>query len=166
MDLIFYAIMFIKYNTLLSWTNSSYGFENRINDIRAITIELQKIGNSQKVDKYNLEEILKTFKRSKTEEEVLEEINQDIENLRDILEKAVVPAISLETAFLNGVDKQIKLLLDSFQSHGTENSKIFNDFISKVVPKVKSAELGNINEKLEKYKLQKEVLKEIKEFEF
>jgi GTPase SAR1 family protein len=153
-------------NTLLSWTSNPYNFGNRINDIRAIANELQKIGNSQKVEKYNSEEILKSSNRSKTEDEVLKEINRDIENLRDILEKAVVPAISLETAFFNGVDKQIKILLDSFESHGTENSKIFNDFISKVVPKVKSAELGNINEKLEKYKLQKEVLKEIKEFEF
>jgi GTPase SAR1 family protein len=149
---------------LQSWGNQSLTMSYQ--DVKAIANKLQKIGNSQKVEKYNLEEILKSSKRSKTEDEVLEEINRDIENLRDILEKAVVPAISLETAFLNGVDKQIKILLDSFQSHGTENSKIFNDFISKVVPKVKSAELGNINEKLEKYKLQKEVLKEIESFEF
>ena len=80
------------------------------------------------------------------------------------MKNAVTPAINLETAFLNAVYKQIKILIDSCQSTNTENSQIFNDFISKIVPKVKSEELNNINQKLENYKLQKEILKEIKDF--
>ena len=149
-------------NTLISWSSSSYNFASRIKDISELAKNIKTMVETN--SKYDIDEILKDKEKSKTEEQVLDEINKDIENLKDILIKAVTPAINLETAFLNSVDKQIKILIDFFKStdNTSENAKSFNDFISYIVPKIKSQELGNINTKLEQYKLQQEFLKEMK----
>ncbi|MBL0709068.1 MAG: dynamin family protein [Sulfurimonas sp.] len=150
--------------TLVSFASNSYRWGDRMNEILNIGERLVEMAS--KGTKYNLAEILKDKKRSQTQEEVLLEINKDIESLKDILQRAVVPAINLELAFLNSIDKQIKILIDSFKSNDTENSKIFDNFISGIVPKVKSAEIGRINEKLGQYKMQQEFIGEMKEFEF
>ena len=148
--------------TLISWSSNLYTFQNKATDVLRIGENIVNMATQN--THFNIDKILEDRHKSKTESGVLLEINNDIANLKDILKNAVTPAINLETAFLNGVDKQIKILIDSCQSTNTENSQIFNDFISKIVPKVKSEELNNINQKLENYKLQKEILKEIKDF--
>ena len=102
--------------------------------------------------------------RSDTPAKVLIEINTDIKYLKDILQVAVVPAINLELAFLNGIDKQIKLLIDSFQSTKTQHSEIFDQFISQIVPLIKKSEIDSINAKIETHKLKKAILEEIKAF--
>jgi len=150
--------------SIVSFASNSYNWTNRIENVLHIAKTIVKIAESN--TKIDIEEVLKDKKSSKNEEEVLNEINQDILNLRDILQKAIVPAINLELAFLNAIDKQIKILLNSFQTTGTQESNDFNDFISKIVPKIKAQELGNINQKLESYKQEQKFLKEMQKFEF
>lgn len=100
---------------------------------------------------------------SATQEAVLAEINKDIGNLKQILQIAVVPAINLELAFTNAIDKQIKVLIDSFQGIDTDEQQIFNDFISKVVPKIRASEIDGINARIEEQKVRVALLAEMKE---
>jgi len=115
--------------------------------------------------RFNVDEIVKNVKRSKSELEVLAEINNDISNLKKSLKVAVIPAINLELAFLNGVDKQIKVLIESSKGSETESSEAFGDFVSRMVPVVKKHEIEGINAKIENLKIQSEFLKEMNEFE-
>lgn len=152
-------------NKILSWSTNNYNITNKIEDIKNASKQISNILSNN--TSFDIDEILKDKERSKTEEEVLEEINKDIENLRDILINAVTSAINLEAAFLNSIDKQIKVLINAINAPtNNKNSKIFNDFISKIIPKIKFNELNNINQKLENYKLQREIIEEMKEFEF
>lgn len=111
----------------------------------------------------NIEEITEGKRRSSTEDQVLKEINNDIVNLKEILQMAVVPATNLDLAFYNSIDKQIKLLIDAIEPNNQEAFHLFNDFLTKVVNKIKQSEFAKINDRMEAYKLQKDFLKEIKE---
>jgi len=104
-------------------------------------------------------EILKSVNRSTTKDAVLLEINIDIESLKDILKKGVVPATNLELAFLNAIDKQIQSIVSSI------DEPKFREFISKVILKKKSNELSSLANELELYKLKQELIFKIKEFE-
>ncbi len=94
---------------------------------------------------------------------MLDEINHDIEHLRQVLERAVLPAANLELAFLNSVDKQIKRLIAAFKERDSQYAPLWDDFVSKVVPIVKRHEFGQINDRIEAHKLQKELLEKIEE---
>lgn len=109
-------------------------------------------------------EILKDVKTSKTKTNVLNEINQDIDNLILILQQAVIPAINLELAFLNGVDKQIKRLINSTQDTDSEHARVFNRFIANIIPVTKKSEIDNINERIELHQLRIKLLDDIKNF--
>ncbi|WP_186727943.1 dynamin family protein [Moraxella sp. VT-16-12] len=109
-------------------------------------------------------EILKDVKTSKTKTNVLNEINQDIDNLILILQQAVIPAINLELAFLNGVDKQIKRLINSTQDTDSEHARLFNRFIANIIPVTKKSEIDNINERIELHQLRIKLLDDIKNF--
>ena len=109
-------------------------------------------------------EIIKDIKISNTKEELLKEINTDIESLRSILAIAVVPAINLELAFLNGVDKQIKRLIAAKQDTGTKYSAIFDQFISDIVPITKKVEFDNINEQIERHELKLKLVEQMKSY--
>jgi hypothetical protein len=136
----------------------------KLSEITKIALELKKFHQSGRKSTYHIDEIVKDENRCKTEKDIIKEINNDIFNLRDILQTAVIPAVNLELAFYNSVDKQIKLLLDSFKNHGTENSAEFDKFISKVVAKVKVQELSSINEKIENNKIKQIFIEEMKNF--
>lgn len=118
-------------------------------------------------DYVNSEKIISDnkYKRSRTEEEVLNEINNDIVNLRLILQEAVVPAINLELAFMNALDKQIKVLIESFNIQ-SNNSSVTNDFLAKLVPTIRKSELDGINKKIEEHKTRIALLDEMKLFSF
>lgn len=118
-------------------------------------------------DYVNSEKIISgnKHKRSSTEEEVLNEINNDIVNLRLILQEAVVPAINLELAFMNALDKQIKVLIESFNIQ-SNNSSVTNDFLAKLVPTIRKSELDGINKKIEEHKTRIALLGEMKNFSF
>ncbi len=112
---------------------------------------------------YDISKITEGKQRSANEEQVLKEINNDISNLKDILQTAVVPATNLDLAFYNSIDKQIKLLIDAIEPTSQDAFHLFNDFLTKVVSKIKQSEFNDINDRMEAYKLQKDFLKEIKE---
>jgi len=113
-----------------------------------------------------IENIWKNAKTATSESELIAEINNDIKNLREILKKAVVKAINLELAFLNGVDKQIKLLVDSFTDREDENAKRFDEFISDVLYEIKQDEIEAINQKIEAIRLKREFVESLKDLEF
>ena len=123
---------------------------------------LSKGGNSVVTD-YQYADVATGVTRSKTKEAVVNEINTDIANLKDVLIKAVIPAINLELAFYNGVDKQIKLLIDA-RNADSENAPILNKFLSYIVPIVKKQEFDNINQKIETHKLKLEFMEKIKSY--
>ncbi|WP_288320124.1 dynamin family protein [uncultured Haemophilus sp.] len=124
---------------------------------------LNKGGNSVVTTDYQYTDVVTGVTRSKTKEAVVNEINTDIANLKDILIKAVIPAINLELAFFNGIDKQIKLLIDA-QNRTNENAEILNKFLSYIVPIVKKQEFDNINQKIETHKLKLEFMEKIKSY--
>lgn len=101
--------------------------------------------------------------RANSPTEVIEEINQDIDNLKSILIQAVIPAIDLEVTFVNSLDKQIKLILNSLKSDD-DHSEMFNKFISSVVLITKKSELDNIDKVIELQKRKQEILEEIQKF--
>lgn len=110
---------------------------------------------------FMIDEILKDLKKAKTDEEIIEEINKDITNLKKILSKAVIEAVFLELAFLNSLDKEIKILMDSFENRESENLPQFNKFISDIVYRLKEGELEAINFEIEQNRLKKEIVEEL-----
>lgn len=158
-------------DTILSLAKSLINHYGRFNAVRADIQETIKkmedcCENISSMSSYHMKHITSGINRSKTEGEVLLEINQDIANLKKSLTVAVIPAVNLELAFFNGIDKQIKVLIESSKESETESANIFGDFISKIVPKIKKYEIDGINIKIENSKLQKEFLKEMNSFEF
>src|SRR5699024_809607 len=95
---------------------------------------------------------------SSTKEGVIKEINGDINNLKKILIKAVIPAIDLELVFINGVDKQIKLLLSAMENETHKFAKTFDEFLSNIVPIIKKNELDNVGNIIERLELKKSIL--------
>ncbi len=111
----------------------------------------------------DIDAILKQGKLSITDEQVLKEINEDIRNLKHILQFAVVPAANLELVFLNSIDKKIKRLIAAFDEKDSLYSDAWDDFISKIIPIVKKNDFDKINDRIEVYKLQKELLTSMRE---
>jgi hypothetical protein len=142
-------------------TDSDYiNLNEKIDYLKDVAERLLEIGGV-----YNIEEITKTVEPAKTKDEVLNEVNNDIKNLRDILQNAVVPATNLEMAFVNAIDKQIKTLIDSFTNVNSEGFDSYNEFISKVVVILKDREIKGIKDKIELKKSQQEIIKKIRQFE-
>lgn len=119
-----------------------------------------------RVEDLDYELITKEVKRSTTKEEVLNEINTDIVNLRDILQKAVIPAINLELAFVNSIDKQIKLILSALRDQEKEDAKIFKRYASYIISIFKENDFNQINQSIENKKVKEEFLEQIKNFTF
>lgn len=113
-------------------------------------------------DDIDVHQLVKIFSISsaQSEQAVVEEINQDLTNLRQALVRAVVPAIDLEVAFLNGVDKQIKLLLSAL-NQDNDYKQVFSEFLSRVVVLVKKPELDNVSQIIEQQKLKKALIDKI-----
>lgn len=151
----------------LDVTYGASGLKAIILEVKDIVGSMEKFSsNGSLKSRFDLKKITAGATRSKTENDVLLEINKDIANLKKSLKIAIIPAINLELAFLNGVDKQIKVLIESSKEDETEAAKIYGDFISKIVPKIKKSEIDGINIKIENSKMQKEFLKEMSAFEF
>lgn len=113
---------------------------------------VDKIPNPQVIlEKYNIQP-------SSTKEGVIKEINGDINNLKKILIKAVIPAIDLELVFINGVDKQVKLLLSAMENETHKFAKTFDEFLSNIVPIIKKNELDNVENIIERLELKKSIL--------
>lgn len=149
---------------LTSIITAGHGTPAIINGVKTLTSILEKqVQNSEQKFNIDTQKITKNKLRSSTEEQVLKEINNDIINLKEILQTAVVPATNLDLAFYNSIDKQVKLLIDAIDLDNQEAFHLFNDFLTAVVNKIKKPEFDNINDRMEAYKLQKVFLNEIKE---
>lgn len=130
-------------------------FNNKIERILAENYDIYKIYNYLQSDN--------CITPSTNQQQVVDEINRDINYLKNILIKSVIPAINLEAAFLNSVDKQIKLLISSIDNKN-QHSKVFNNFISSIVTLVKKDDLDNVSQIIEKQKLKKEIIETISNF--
>lgn len=102
--------------------------------------------------------------RANSKESVIQEINQDIDNLMNILIMAVIPAIDLEMAFVNSLDKQVKLILGAAEDNKHKNANLFNEFVSSAILETKKHELENISQYIELQKKKREILTEIQDF--
>jgi len=153
--------------TAINYTSGINIFNSIISEIKVIINNMEKFSdNSSLKARFDIKNITSMANRSITEDDLLIEINTDISNLKKSLKIAVIPAVNLELAFLNGVDKQIKILIESSKQEKTETANIFGDFLAKIVPKIKKSEIDGINIKIENSKLQKEFLKEMSELQF
>lgn len=131
--------------------------EDIINTLEETTIPVWMIANY--MERY-IRILSRKIKFSNSVYDVVNEINQDLINLRQVLITAVVPAIDLEVAFLNGVDKQIKLILSAMNNENNY-SQAFDRFIAEIVVLVKKQELDNISQVIEQQKLKKELIDKI-----
>lgn len=132
----------------------------KVNEIKKFAKDLQNIQNSGQTMS-PLQEVWENVSRSTNEDTLLEEINMDIRHLKSVLEKAVIPSANLELAFLNSVDKQIKRLIH-ISASDQEATDHFNDFLSKVIYKIKANTLQNINQEIERNKLKQVFIAEMK----
>lgn len=131
----------------------------KISEIKKIAQVLEN-SNSNGINQSTYpDENWKNIPRSQNEADLLDEINTDIRRLKIILEKAVIPAANLELAFLNSVDKQIKRLIHISDPEAKQH---FNDFLSKVIYKIKARELNNINQEIERNQRKQQFIAEMK----
>lgn len=110
---------------------------------------LQQLDNLMEVDK---------VKPSSTMEDLIQEINNDIINLKNIIIKAIIPAIDLEVTFVNSLDKQVKSIISAMTETDNKHSVNFTQFLSMVLPLVKKTELDNIENKVQMQKVKQEIL--------
>lgn len=138
---------------------SCHSVKDELNDILDVP---QKEERSEYLD---IEKLAMGVRQSKNRVEVMAEINKDIENLKIILEEAIIKAIALDKTFLTSIDKQIKFLINSTEvGSESEEAVKFNDFVSDNIKKIKYNEYTNIEMKKEEYKRKIAILEEISEF--
>ncbi|QIW15480.1 hypothetical protein A4G20_03635 [Pasteurellaceae bacterium RH1A] len=113
----------------------------------------------------DVKKLIPYIPKSKTPNEIAEEINKDIDIIRDIMENSVVYAMGLDIILLSKFQRQIQLLLDS---HAYEyNSLHYNDFrqfIRNVVNIIKQEEIQNIDRVVEENQQKLEMIEKIKAY--
>jgi ribosome-binding ATPase YchF (GTP1/OBG family) len=90
-----------------------------------------------------IDNLLRGLQPAETLKDVLDEINTDIDFLRDLLKHAVIKAISLEVPFVSTINNQIRTLQDK------KSSDEFIDFLAEYVKRIRFQEF----EKSEKEKV-------------
>ncbi len=141
---------------------SCHSIKDELNDIIEVP---QKEDKKERSEYLDIEKLALGVRQSKNRAEVMSEINKDIENLKIVLEEAIIKAIALDKTFLTSIDKQIKFLINSTQVGAESDEAIkFNDFISDNIKKIKYNEYTNIEMKKEEYKRKIAILEEINEF--
>jgi GTPase SAR1 family protein len=99
-----------------------------------------------------IDNLLKDLKPSETLQEVLEEINTDIDFLRDLLKHAVINAISLEVPFVSTINNQIRTLQDK------KSSDEFIDFLAEYVKRIRFQEFEKSEKEKAVYQNRKRVV--------
>gem|GEM_PF-6453317 len=93
----------------------------------------------------------------KSKDDVLQEINKDIRNFKEILENAIIPTLKLETTFFNIIEQQIIGLISNIDSN------IMNNFILESIDIYFENEFANIDKQVDKFEQTKEILKIVDE---
>jgi hypothetical protein len=101
--------------------------------------------------------LTKDLKQSQSIDEVLNEINTDIQFLREILKNAVIKAISLEVPFVSTINNKIRILQDK------KSSDEFVDFLSVYVKSIKFKEFAESEKEKIVFKQRADILKMIQE---
>jgi hypothetical protein len=89
---------------------------------------IENFAEEKKNSQISFEEIRKEIKPPQNYEDVLNEINRDIENLKDIIEKAVIRAIHPEKSYMVSLTKYVESLKTLL------SDDIFDDFIYENAP--------------------------------
>ncbi|OYQ87262.1 hypothetical protein B9T21_06915 [Wohlfahrtiimonas chitiniclastica] len=144
-----------------TWNINANAALSNVNNIMAFLKNLPLEATLGTISDVN--ELLVKYKvaSSTTKEAVVDEINKDINNLKKVLIKAVIPAANLEFSYVNSVDKQIKLLLSAMLEQDNRYSAAFNEFLSKIIPIVKHDELQNVSNTIEKIKLKNAIIESL-----
>ena len=93
----------------------------------------------------------------KSKDDVLEEINQDIKNFKEILTNAILPTLKLETVFFNRVEQRIILLLSNL------DSQEMTSFILDSLENYLENDYANIGKQVQKYENIQDILKVVDE---
>jgi GTPase Era involved in 16S rRNA processing len=108
---------------------------------------------------FNEDELFSNRTGNYSKEDVKEEINRDINNFKNVLIKAIIPILDLETVFIKRVEKEIRVLISKLN----DNEDI-NNFILDSLDIYLEEELSKIDEKIEDYESKKAILAEVSEF--
>jgi len=119
------------------------------------SIETYLENNKAQGNKDELHQLFKSVNQSQTKEELLEEINSDIELLKNILKTSVIEAINLELPFISSFVDQNKTIIQS--------EKEIDGFIQHNFHKIKYEELGESEEMRVLLKEKKRVIENIKQ---
>jgi len=95
-----------------------------------------------------------------SKEEVLNEINNDIKNFKEILEKAIIPTLKLEDVFFQKVEQQITILISQIEEKDMNNMILdsLDDY-----PKFK-VEVAGIENKVKDFEQNQITINQIKKF--
>lgn len=124
--------------------------------------------NTISLNDYSSNEIIgdKNNHNNYSVEGVINEINTDISNLKEILKYAVVEAVQLDYAFFTSLDMQVKLLIDAIdsKSNSTSNQKIFDKYISQIVKIIIDPISRDVKNRIEIRNLEIEFLNGMKQY--
>ena len=91
-------------------------------------------------------------------EDIVEEINNDIENFKLILEKSIIPTLDLEVIFMGRVDKEIRDFIEQLKTGKMDR------FIRKSVKIIAKDRLANVKKEIEINEAKSAIKKEIEKF--
>ena len=118
-----------------------------------IHIHIEEYLDKNRTNQNELNDFFKSVKQSETKEELLDELNKDIELLKEILKTSVLEAINLELPFVTSFIDQNKMIIQSEEE--------LDRFIQLNFNKIKYKELNQFKEQKEIYEDKKRVVKNI-----
>ena len=116
------------------------GVKNVINQIKELNI----------TEEQKLNALFSKVIQSSNKDELIEELNNDIELFIDIIQKAVIPALNIETSFIITLIEIVDNIL--------KDEKLLRDFLVVNYEKIKYKELSKEKEKIEKLKNDQNIL--------
>lgn len=139
------------FNFIEKLNNKIKGFHNSNDVLNGFIDEVSgRVGFRDK-DTY-INNLLKDLKPAETLQDVLDEINTDIDFLRDLLKNAVIKAISLEVPFVSTINNQIRTLQNK------KSSDAFIDFLAEYVKRIRFQEFERSEKEKVVYQSRKRVV--------
>lgn len=116
--------------------------------------------NEDKPVKYQLNSLKENF-CLKTKEEMLKYLDEDIDILNDITQKAMIKAIGLERAFVSVFTKNINLIRDSLVQDGQFEGSKLGTWIAENVGIIRESECADIIREQENNQIRKVIVQSI-----
>jgi len=150
--------------------NAPVSSKDRISMIDNVKAELEFLGKFYNASnpKILIDELRNKTSSSKpvklsNEEQIKTDINKDIELLKKILLKAILPAANLEIAFSNSINKSIMFLREILDSSNDLKKDELDNFKAKIINKLIKNDIEMIDKEIKTLKRKKEFLEKIEE---